>query len=72
MIKKQDSSQSMFNAPTRLMVSTQENYGGSYGDSVEVQTGSPLIVNKNANYSVSLYFGKNFSRNYTSEFTIFL
>lgn len=69
-ISKLESSRSIFNAPTKLVVYTRENYVGAYDAGVEVSSDSPLVVSKNANYIVTLYFGKNLSRSYSSEFTI--
>lgn len=68
-VMKKEQSTSIFNAKTKLVVSFQENYSGSYVDT-EITDANGLTFTKNGNYKTTLYFGKNLNRSYSSTFTI--
>lgn len=69
-ISKIESSQSIFNKPTKLVVYEQRNYTGSYTGGIEVQSNTSLEVSNNSRYRVVLYFGKGLESEYSSEFVI--
>ncbi len=69
LIKKDEQSKSIFNAKTRLVVSTQENFAGNYIDT-EITSNDGQVFSSNGNYIVTMYFGKNLNRSYSSTFTI--
>lgn len=69
LIKKDEQSKSIFNAKTKLVVSIQENFAGDYVDT-EITSSEGQVFSSNGNYIVTMYFGKNLNRSYSSTFTI--
>ncbi len=61
---------SVFDAQTRLEISFQANYTGSYTTLHVVEDGQSVQVDQNGNYIATMYYGKNLSRSYSSTFTI--
>ncbi|MBQ3494268.1 MAG: hypothetical protein IJA69_02525, partial [Clostridia bacterium] len=62
--------ESLFDIPTKLMVYEQTNYTGNWNQGTEVTQTSPLVVSNNANYKVTLHFGKNLAQSYSAYFVI--
>ena len=69
-ISKLEESLSIFNAKTELIVYLQENFSGSYVQEAIINSQEQYTATKNGNYIVTMYFGKNLSRSYSSTFTI--
>lgn len=69
-IGKLDASVSMFNAGTKLVVYEQKNYAGSFDEIQTISSNSKFLATENGNYIVTMYFGKNLARSYSSTFTI--
>ncbi len=61
---------SIFNAKTKLIVYKQTNYTGMYSEVATILNQETYTATDNGNYIATLYFGKNYSRSYSSTFTI--
>ena len=69
-IKKDEPSTSTFNAKTKLVVYLQNNYSGNYVEVQTINSNEEFTATQNGRYIVTMYFGKNLSRSYSSTFTI--
>ena len=65
-----DSTTSIFDAQTRLEISYQANYSGDYSVLGVVADNDAFEVSENGNYIITMYYGKNLTRSYSSTFTI--
>lgn len=61
---------SIFDAKTELNVYRQSDYTGQYELVSTVEANNDLTVSDNGNYIVTMFFGKNLTRSYSSTFTI--
>ncbi len=61
---------STFNAKTKLVVYKQTNYTGTYNEVATILNQETYTATENGNYIATLYFGKNYTRSYSSTFTI--
>lgn len=69
-IKKDEPSLSIFNAKTKLVVYLQTNYVGNYVEVKTINANEEYTATENGRYIVTMYFGKNLSRSYSSTFAI--
>ncbi len=61
---------SIFDAVTRLEISFQSNYTGSYTVIDTVDDNETISVSENGNYIATMYYGRNLTRSYSTTFTI--
>ncbi len=61
---------SAFNAKTKLVVYQQLNYSGIYNEVATILNQETFTATENGNYIATLYFGKNYTRSYSTTFTI--
>lgn len=69
-ISKNGLSASVFNAKTKIVLYKQSNYTGNYVEASTILNDETYTATENGNYIATLFFGKNYTRSYSTTFTI--
>ncbi len=67
---RKSSLSSIFNAKTRVDIYVRANYTGAETFYATVGDGEVVGLQNNGKYRVTMYFGKNYTRNYSTNFSI--